>query len=388
MAGRDATTSTGLTTDVDEPIVEELNVHAPTMTIDEKRVELRDPICVDSPLNTSECTELSMLLDHVQVEDTVEVNTDQLQVRRIVNPRAFRGNIPSDAFRMVRASATSVSASASAPVSPHPPQPRHSRTLSMYEPSDVKTPASSVVTTAVTLNDFVFHDNDLPPMSSDQLEKLFSEMQTFLQKFTTLTDLKDMDREFMKFRTTITHQTQLPYTSYATDINIEYEQIMFILQRFTIAFHDVGLIRGHDAEQDRQMTFKNRCRLAQAFEILCNVRTMLVSHKRNEYLADVSKPYTLGEWQDQINPGYFTMYRDDIKLSTNQKLLIYVLDKAAEHKYRKQWRDYPGVGDTVALYEQIRTPEGHATHAWKRCTHLDEFVNRICNFQTNYDQTQ
>lgn len=296
---------------------------------------------------------------------------DELHIRRIPNPRTFRGVVPASHFR--------IRSSQSAPSSPVA-----STQLARYAAGhgNGHTRSVSLPTTAVSLKEFLFHDNDLPRMTVEQLDTLFDEFQTYLQKFTSATDFKTLNDDFFKFRCMATHQSQLPYETYPVDINVEYEQLLFVLQRFNVAFHDVGRI----SSADRQLSYQTQCRLAQCMEILYNVRTMLISYKRNQYLMDTSKPYKIGEWYDQINRGFFSFCHADVKLSTHQQLLLYVLDKAAEYKYRKQCRDFPGVGETIVLYEQIRTKEGHATHAWERSTHLAEFVNRICDYDTHFDQ--
>lgn len=74
----------------------------------------------------------------------------------------------------------------------------------------------------------------------------------------------------------------------------------------------------------------------------------------------------------------------DLSKSTPlQKLLLFLLDTAMEKGYRKQ-------GDHV--YEQVLSPEGHATHAWRlvpelgKTSTIADFVHKSIQKEANFEQ--
>ena len=64
---------------------------------------------------------------------------------------------------------------------------------------------------------------------------------------------------------------------------------------------------------------------------------------------------------------------DDLK--PYQKLLYKLIDHMDRNEYRR-------VGELC--YEQIVTPEGHGTHAWKPKQPIIEIINSVCNMVTNF----
>src|SRR5262249_13430050 len=133
------------------------------------------------------------------------------------------------------------------------------------------------------------------------------------------------------------------------------------------------------------VSYTYTARFARVFNLLFDTRTMLIGLTRIQDYTDPNKHYEIGQYQDYINPGYFTYLKTD-DLTPFQRFLLFTLNEASKRNFRKRWQEFPLVGRTVCLYEQIRTPDGHPTHAWHKTSCIDQFVHTLIHPDTNFQQ--
>lgn len=249
---------------------------------------------------------------------------------------------------------------------------------------------STANTTPISLADFELHSNDLPErISEDDLARLLGELETTVLTFTQAQTVPDMLDKWMEVRNRVyqlpSSQNTPQYRPTTLDVNIEYERLQLLVTRLRLKFQEMQVIQQQSAVTESQTSHIYVSKFARILNVLYNVRTILFSYAQNQLIADPAKPYTIGQYPDEINPGYFTYLRT-AKLKSHQKFLLYVMDMASQKQFRKLWGEYPGLGDTVCMYEQIRTPDGHATHAWRKTTCIDKFIHSLTDIDNNFEQ--
>jgi hypothetical protein len=247
--------------------------------------------------------------------------------------------------------------------------------------------ASSVSLTlsspTLTLEQFAAHDNAMPDPTDAQLLSLLDQMEAHMIELTDTQNLTlhEMAMKWKRFRSRLII-APVQVQTVPIDIQMEYVQVQYILTRLVLGFVKNKLI---DHPQSTH-SFLYRCRLARLHEIASNVRCILSRSYRNTQLCDSKKPYQMGEWQDQFHPD-FHFYHHDAKLTSIQKLLLYLLNLTAQYKLRKQWGSFEKIGETIVLFEQIRVGN-HGTHTWRPWKALETFADEHSRYHTNFEQWQ
>ncbi len=307
------------------------------------------------------------------------------------HPASFRRRIPANTHRIIREEDEgkedrkgredrTVSSAPSSPRRGHRPVHRSqsmttSTLASASSPADRSTTDVSVDLSQLTLMDFEHHEHDLPErVPEDVLLRILRELDDFLTSFTTITNINDLSDQWMSIRNRL-YSIGTHYLPVTLDINIEYERMQFTIGRLYQKFLQNELIEQQSGVTESVKSRALTNQFARLYNIIYNVRTVLFSHARNRAISE-QKHYEMGQFYDYVNPGYFSflLFED---LSPHQEFLLHVLDMAAQKNYRKKWLDYPNVGETVCLYEQILTPDGFPTHAWHRTSSLEEFVHKL-----------
>lgn len=334
---------------------------------------------------------------HLESKDT---SADDLHVTTEIHPGTYRGRPSADMHRIIRAGGTSSSSSSSssassssAPSSPRRTrmvQPRRTYSMAFVEPSSsTSSTSTSTSTQLVTTTDlsqlslvnFEHHEHELPDqIPEDVLARILAELDRHITSLATITNLNDLSSQWMQIRNEM-YQLSAHYLPQTMDINIEYERLLLTLNRLRLKFTENQLIERQAGvtESEKSRAYINR--FARLYNILYNVRTMLFSFAHNQAVANPDKPYEMGHFFDYVNPGYFSFLLFE-KLDSDQEFIMYILDVAAQRRFRKQYRNCPPHGETICLYEEIKTPEGHPTHAWHRTTFLEEFVHSLISIET------
>ena len=256
-------------------------------------------------------------------------------------------------------------------------------------PTSSSASSSSSSSSSMTLFDFENPTSDIPDrVSKDTLDRILGELDRFVTGLVNQSTIADLKREWMSVRK---HLYQLPDTAPDIvdpnwfDVNVEYQNLMFTTNRLRLKFLEMDLMEQNTNQSSPSYAYT--CRFARLFHILYNVRTQLVCYAQNEEFADPTKQYELEQQVDCINPGYFSFLLSGFeKPNAAQRMLELVFFAAFQRKFRKLWSEFPGYGETICMFEQIYTPEGHATHAWRKTTCLDKFVTTLTNRETNRRQ--
>ncbi len=324
-------------------------------------------------------------------QEDSKVDPDDLRVTTQIHPGTYRGRAPTDMHRVIREDEKT---SHSQPSSPrhHPNQivpTRLRRTHSMAFTSSSSTSTSNQLVSSqssvienLSLTQFEHHEHELPESVPEEiLVRILKELDDHITSLTTVTNLTDLATRWMQIRNEI-YQLSAHYLPLSMDINIEYERLLLTLNRLRQKFTENQLIERQAGvtESEKSRAYLNR--FARLYNILYNVRTMLFSFSQNQAVSNPDKPYEMGHFFDYINPGYFSFLLFE-KLDSDQEFIMYVLDVAAQRRFRKQYRNCPPHGETICLYEEIKTPEGHPTHAWHRTTFLEEFIHSLISIETS-----
>jgi len=371
-------------------------------------------------------------------EDNEETETevpgeDDVRIGTILAPGTFRGRIPPGMYRSGGNPLTSArsepsspreSSSASLAHSSPPHERRHkqpyrqrtqsgdgdtaptrrTQSLSYLDPSEASgcrsgssnEPSQSSqslvqVTQSLSnlqLTDFENQEQIIPDQIPEEvLVRILGQMDDVVTDLTKVRSFEELAQKWMAIRK---RHFRLDHVGMLTtiDINLEYEQMLFTLSQLRLKFMQMQLIQhGSDHESDTSYTYTSR--FARLYEIIYNIRTVLFARLRMDELSDTQKHYEMGQFRDYIDPGYFTYLKYDQKLTSFQKFLLYVLQQASFKRYRKRWAEFTSFSSTektVCLYEQIMTPNGHPTHAWKKVMSIEQFVGNLINHDTNFDQ--
>ena len=270
------------------------------------------------------------------------------------------------------------STSLSAPSSPRNRHHNHHRTST----GTLVVPSSS--SARVTLDDLQHHELTLPDRIEEPvLVDLLTEVERFVLSLssTDTTTLDDLAKKWLSTRNRM-YNSECTVTPF--NVNMEYERLCFMVARLRLKFFEAELVQ-QSGPNESAVSYTYMTRFARIFNLLFDTRTILISHARVKEYTDPNTRYEIGQFQDYINPGYFTYLKTN-ELTSFQRFLLFTLNEASKRNFRKRWQEFPKVGETVCLYEQVFTPEGHPTHAWNKTSCIDHFVHTLIHPDTNFDQ--
>ena len=120
---------------------------------------------------------------------------------------------------------------------------------------------------------------------------------------------------------------------------------------------------------------ENQRKISRVFEVLYLMRDYIMAEQRWVAMCDPTVEVRIPE---EVMIFKFCPF-DYSNNTAYQNLIIFLLQHAYIRGYRRFNED---------CYEQIKTPEGYNTHAWKKLMSISEFINKVVQKESNYTMWQ
>ncbi len=147
----------------------------------------------------------------------------------------------------------------------------------------------------------------------------------------------------------------------------EYRRSLFQTYQVYQSLLQNNMIGNRDNE-----TLQNQRKITMVFEVLYLMRDHLMSEHRWRAMCDPSIDVRL---PDEVQIFKFSPF-DYSTCNGFQNLLIYLLQQAYIRGYRR-------MGD--GCYEQVKTPEHHYTHAWRKVCTIREMIHKVVQKESNFE---